>query len=47
MDLPLIGDAKVVMGQLLTAVRKPSPPNATPIPKIAELGKWCKAQWQN
>ena len=43
-DLPLIGDAKVVMGQLLTAVRELTP-RREPHPKIGEL-QMVKAQWQ-
>lgn len=43
-DLPLIGDARVVMGQLLTAVRERTP-KREPHAKIAELGMF-KAQWQ-
>lgn len=43
-DLPLIGDAKVVLAQLLTAVRERTP-KRPPHPKIAELGAF-KAQWQ-
>lgn len=43
-DLPLIGDAKVVVGQLLTAVRALTP-KREPHPKIAELGM-VRAQWQ-
>ncbi|MCB8965827.1 MAG: thiamine pyrophosphate-binding protein [Ardenticatenaceae bacterium] len=43
-DLPLIGDAKAVMAQLLTAVRALTPARS-PHAKIAELGMF-KAQWQ-
>jgi acetolactate synthase-1/2/3 large subunit len=44
-DLPLIGDAKVVMRQLLTAVRALTP-KREPNPRIAELNVFQK-QWQD
>ena len=44
-DLPLIGDAKVVMRQLLTAVRELTP-KREPNPRIAELNVFQK-QWQD
>ncbi|MCP4419165.1 MAG: thiamine pyrophosphate-binding protein [Chloroflexi bacterium] len=43
-DLPLIGDAKVVMGQLLTAVQTLTP-KRDPHAEIAELNVF-QAQWQ-
>jgi acetolactate synthase-1/2/3 large subunit len=43
-DVALVGDAKVVTGQLLTAVRELTP-KRDPHAKIAELGMF-KAQWQ-
>lgn len=43
-DMPLIGDARIVMQQLLDAVRELTPPRP-PHPKLTELGM-VRAQWQ-